>query len=780
MIDMFYQLKITLRNLRRDKFYSAINIGGSAIVLAAVILTFLWVRDELNFNRSFKNADRIYQLGDTSPLSLAPFVEQNIPEIEQACRTCNRFDLGVLNYGDEKFTLTDVYAVDYSFFSIFGINAIQGNLAKAFENRQSLILTKSLANRIFRDEDPVGKFILSDTYGILHVAAVIPDMPQNSSLQYKAILPFSFYTEEVSPYFVGGENWNNRFFTSYALVSGAGSIKVLEDKITRAVWAHLNLGAEFDAETWLKFSMSRFTTMHLYNSEGAPTGIKTVRLFSAATFFLLLIAAINYVNLVTARMVKRTKEAGIRKIFGSNRMRLFLQMMQEAGVLFVSALVVATILIYLLLPFYNELTGKQFRFDVLSPEIWLMYIVLFIVVSLLAGIYPAVIISKFKAVSLFSVHVSLPEKSFLRKGLVLLQFVFSTGLIFITVALGAQLQYIRDRDPGFTKENIFYVRMYQIKKENYATVKNELLQQSAISDVTATKMQINNSGWGITREWVTKDGLKQFGTNAFWGDYNMLDFFGIPVIAGRKFTSDTQPYGAYIINREMAEKLSWDEVVGRSIPLFNNNQSEIIGEVANFNFQSLHQPIKPMTIFYSLDDVDFLYVKTIQGRVGEAITAVANIWERYNAAYPFEVCFLDDEFYNMYQSDIRAGKLFTAFAIIAILISCLGLFGLVTYTAESKTKEIGIRKILGASVLSIVVMLTKKFLILVGIAMPIAFPPAYYLLEKMLQDYAYRIDISLWMFAAVGGIILVLTLLTVSRQAIKAATANPADAIKTE
>ena len=776
----FYQLKISLRNLRRDKFYSAINVGGLAISLAAVILTFLWVRDELNFNRSFRNADRIYQFGYGSPLSLASFIEQTIPEIEQASRTCNRFDLGVLTYGEDKFTLTDVYAVDYSFFSVFGISAIQGDAAKAFENRQSLVLTKSLANRIFKDEDPIGQFILSDTYGMLHVAAVIPDMPKNSSLQYKAILPFSFYTEVVAQHFATGENWNNWLFTTFALVSNSMDTKMLADKITRAVWAHLNPGVEFDTETWMKFSMSRFTTMHLYNSEGAPTGIKNVRLFSAATFFLLLIAAINYVNLVTARMVKRTKDAGVRKIFGANRLKLFLQMMQEAGLLFISALVAATLLIYILLPFYNALTGKQFQFDILSPTIWLMYFVLFLAVSLLAGIYPAVIISKFKAVSLFSAHVSLSKKSLLRKGLVLLQFIFSAGLILMTIVLGAQLKYIRDRDPGFTKENIFHVRMYHIKKDSYATVKNELLQQSAILDVTATRQLINDAGWGITREWATKDGPKEFGTNAFWGDYNMLDFFDIPVTAGQKFTSNSQQYGSYIINREMAGKLGWEDIVGRLIPLFNNNQREIIGEVANFNFQSLHQPIQPMTIFYSLDDVAFLYVKTVPGRVGEAITAVENIWTRYNAGYPFEVRFLDDEFYKMYQSEIRTGKLFTAFAIIAILISCLGLFGLVTYTAESKTKEIGIRKILGASVTSVVIMLTKEFLILVGIAMPIAFPLAYYLLEKMLQDYAYRIDISWWMFALAGSIIIVLTCLTVVWQAVKAATEDPVKALKTE
>ena len=774
-----YHLKIAIRNLRRNGLYSWINIGGLAVSLAAVIFTFLWVRDELSFNRGFRNAGRIYQVNYSSPLSLAPFIEQNIPEVERAGRTCSRFDLGVLTYGDDKFTLTDVCVADTSIFSIFGFDFIQGNAAKPFEDKNSLVITKNLAQRIFKDEDPVGKSIKSSTYGMLHVTAVISDMPQNSSLKYKAILPFSFYSE-INPELASMEDWGNWYFTTYALISNGVDAKMLGDKITHAVWSKLNPGEKFNPETWLQFSMERFVTRHLYSTDGTPTGIKNVRLFSMATLALLLIAAINYVNLVTARLVKRTKEASIRKILGSKRTGLFMQMMQESSVMFVSALAVATVLIYLLLPFYNELTGKQFRFDILSPVIWLIYIVLFITISLLAGIYPAVVISKFKSTGLSNTYTSVTQKFILRKFLVVTQFVFSIGLILMTLVLGAQLKYMRDKNPGYEKENIFYVRMHQIKKDNYITVKNELLKQSAILDITATRMPINDSGWGVTNEFACKDGSKRFTTFAFWGDYNMLDFFGISPSSGRQFKSDDQPFGGFIVNREMAGRLGWEDIIGQTIPLFSNERKEIIGEIGNFNFQSLHHSIGPMAIFYLLDDVDYLYVKTVPGKTGAAIAAVENIWKRYNDGYPFEIHFFDEEFNMMYQSDIRTGKLFTAFAMIAILISCLGLFGLVTYTAESKTKEIGIRKVLGASVSDIIKMLSKEFLILVGIAMLIAFPLAYYWLDKMLQDYAYRISIGWWIFALAGIITIALTLITVGWQAIKAATANPVEAIKSE
>jgi ABC-type antimicrobial peptide transport system permease subunit len=276
-----------------------------------------------------------------------------------------------------------------------------------------------------------------------------------------------------------------------------------------------------------------------------------------------------------------------------------------------------------------------------------------------------------------------------------------------------------------------------------------------------------------------KDGTKRFTTFAFWGDYNMLGFFGIPLLSGQNFTSGDPQFGGVIVNREMAGMLGWEDIIGLTIPMFNSPK-EIIGEMNNFNFQSFRQPIGAMAIFYLLEDVEYLYVKTVPGKTGEAISAVENIWKRYNDGYPFETHFLDEEFHKMYQSDIRTGNLFTAFAFIAILISCLGLFGLVTFFAESKTKEIGIRKVFGASVADIVIMLSKEFLILVGIAMVIAFPMAYYWLDRMLQDYAYRIDIGWWMFALAGIITVVLTVLTVGWQAVKAATTNPVEAIKSE
>ncbi len=776
---MFYNLKIMFRNLYRDGLYSIINIAGLAVSLAICILIILWVRDELSINRNFKNADRICTFGRNSPGNLAPFIEQNIPEVLHTCRVFSRLDLGVLSSGDEKFTESEICLVDSSFFSVFDPGFIKGDPALLFKDKYSVILSESLAKTLFNGEDPIGKSIQSDKYGIMHVTAVMADFPQNSSLQYRMILPFTLYPDVAAKIgYSDGKDWSNWYFTTYGLLAENVDLKALRDKMDRMVWKEVIPEEAYVPGTWLSIPIQSLTTLGLYDSEGAPSGIKNVRLFSAAAFILLLIAAINYVNLVTARLTKRAKEASIRKILGSGRIKLFLQMMYESGLVFVLSVILATILIFLLLPFYNELTDKQLQLELFSPSVLLIYLILAVVIILGTGIYPAFMLSSFKAGNLSGSATSVHGKSYVRKILVTVQFVFSIGLILITIGLGSQLNYLRQKDPGYTQENIFVTRMYNMQ-EHYSTVKNELLQQGTIPDVTATNIPVNDVWWNISRKWQCKDESKEFGTAVLSGDYNLLDFFNIKLLSGRKFTLEDHPHGGYIVNKQMAEKLGWPQVVGRTIPLYSDEESEIVGETDDFNFRNFHSKIGPIVISYSQGG-DYLYVKSAPGKSREAIAAVETIWKRYNEGYPFDYQFMDEEFDQMYKSDIRTGNLFNAFSLIAVFISCLGLFGLVTYTAETKTKEIGIRKVLGASVGNIVRMLSNEFLILIGIAMLIAFPVAYYWLDKMLQDYAYRISVGWWIFATAALIIIALTLLTVVWQAVKAATANPVNSIKSE
>jgi putative ABC transport system permease protein len=369
------------------------------------------------------------------------------------------------------------------------------------------------------------------------------------------------------------------------------------------------------------------------------------------------------------------------------------------------------------------------------------------------------------------------RKFILRKILIVVQFAFSMMFIIVAIAINLQLRFIKEIDPGYAKENIFSVPLRNMA-DHYDVVKQELLQDNTIADVTATNVPINSVHWCVGTNFTDENGEeKNFFAHVLWGDYNMPDFFNFPIIEGKRFSQDDKPLTGIILNDKALQQLNHKNPIGEPLQLFSNDM-RIIGVMGDFHFISLHEEISELAIMYNPTEIHYLYIKTFPEKPQQAIAAVETIWKRYNDGYPFEYRFIDDEFDIQYKTDIQKEKLFNAFAIIAIFISCLGLFGLITYTAQSKTKEIGIRKVFGATIANILEMLSKEFLILVGIAMLIAFPVAYFWLEKMLQDFAYRIAISWWMFALAAAVTIVLTLLTVGFQALKAAMANPVRAIQ--
>jgi putative ABC transport system permease protein len=491
----------------------------------------------------------------------------------------------------------------------------------------------------------------------------------------------------------------------------------------------------------------------------------------------LLIAVINYVNLVTARLVKRTKEVEIRKILGGSKIGLFLHMMQETMLMIFIALAVATLLIHWILPFYNELTGKQLLFDFSAPEIWTTYLGLFLVVSLSAGIYPALKLISFRSTGLGSFYQAMQSKFVLRKVLIIIQFVFSLIFIVMAITMNMQLRFMKEKDPGYERKNIFSLPLRNMV-DHYNAVKQELSQNNDIADITATNHPINSMYRGAMKTWTDENGEeKVFRAGVFWGDYNILAFFNIPVSEGKGFSQDDNPLSRLVLNTKAYEQLGDEYPIGTSFNFFAHDMM-IVGKINDFHFHSLREEIGALAVMYNPVEVNYLYIKTLSGKTQQAIMTVEKIWKRYNDGYPFEYRFIDGDFDNLYKSDIQKEKLFSVFALIAILVSCLGLFGLVTYAAETKTKEIGIRKTYGAGVRNIVEMLSREFLILTGIAMPIAFPIAYYWLNRVLQDYAYRINISWWIFVLAASVTIVLTLLTVGVQALRAAAANPVRAIQ--
>jgi ABC-type antimicrobial peptide transport system permease subunit len=770
-------LKTTFRSLRRNGVYTAVNIVGLAVSLTAAIFILLWVQDELSRNKCFDKAEQIYLYSYVAEKEPACFTI--FPDISQICVTGNsEIELGVLSreYG-EKFTTSDIYFADSAMFSFFNIKFLSGNAQQPFEGKNSIVLTESFAKQIFKDEEPVGKLINSHIYGIFYVTAVVADFPKNSSFNsYKGFLPVSFYPD--------WKDWQNRIATQVGSSRLDFNIYVRVAKNTDIKDLAINIWKErypkrafsFDPETDYYSKLIPIIDMHLYNYyKDEPSGIKKVKLFSSIILVLLLIAVINYVNLVTARLIDRAKEVEIRKILGESKFGLFMHMMRETMVMVFIALLMATIFIKLLLPFYNDLIGKQLEFSFANLEVWAIYSGMFVVVSLSAGIYPAMRLISFKPTGLSSFHQTVRQKFILRRILIVVQFTFT--LIFITVAtvMNLQMRFMKEKDPGFIKENIFYVPLHNMI-DRYDAVKQELLRENCIAEVTAINGKIAPVKWEIAYSFANEEGESVMFTSAFLcGDYNVLDFFKIPILRGSGFTPDSEPMYEAILNEKALKEMKIDDPVNAPVQVYY--AKKIIGEVSDYHHSSYHREIGNLLIMYNPIDVTHLYIKSYPGMQQEAIATVEKVWKQYNDGYPYNYRFIDDDFEVMYKPDIQKEWLFNIFAFIAIFVSCLGLFGLITYTTETKTKEIGLRKVHGASIKDIITMLTKEFLILVGISMFIAFPLAYFWLTKMLQDYAYRISLSWWMFAVAAIITVLLTALTVGFKALRAATANPVKAI---
>ena len=776
---MFKNIKTTLRNLRKNGIYSTINIVGLAISLATCVFIILWVQDERSYDQFHEDADQIYMAiahfnfdGNTmtAPIAsglFAPTAKENFGTVEDYCRTA-RWGAGFLRYDEVKSSAISCFYSDPNFFDFFDFPIVKGNSSNPLQNPNDVVINERLATQLFGDEDPVGKIAYIDNQErTIHVTAVMKNMPRNTSIQNVDMISL-FAIDTASYYNRILTSWDGCEFATYLKVRNGTDVVQLADQITSKQTVMQGIRS---------FRLQPLVNMHLYSDEGEPAGIKTVRLFQWIAIVILVIACINYVNLLTARASKRHREIGLKKIIGAKKLGLFSQLMGEAVLLFIIAIIIALLLNLCLLGVYNQLSGKDITFSLFDGKIWLTYIAMLIAITALAGIYPAYLLASYKTVNILQSVKSKTGNSSFRKILVVLQYTASTGLIVGTIVLGLQMKYIREKDMGYDRENVMMCSMINMH-QHFSTVKAELEKQTSILGVSAASENIMNvgSGHGFEKwEGRTSEGMTLH--TQLRVDTSFMSVMRFSLIDGPGFTPEITAERQYILNEAAVKTMGITDPVGKWV---DRPEWKIVGVVKDFNFESLHTDIKPLVMFNDPRYVWMLYVRTAPGKTHDAITAVENIWNQYNADYAFNYWFLDDTFNNIYKSDIVTGKLFSIFSIIAVLISCLGLFGLIVFTAEMKTKEIGVRKVLGASIFDIVNLLSKEFLVLVGIAILIAFPLAYYWLDNMLQSFAYRISIGWWIFAAAAIITIVLTLLTVSLQALKAATANPVKAIKSE
>ena len=778
--------KVALRNLLNNRVYSLINIGGLAIGIATSVLILLWVADELSYDRYHIHADRLYrtivqgQIADqavawpNSPAPFAGFVKSKVPEVESVTRF-NLIDKALFTYNNQPFQESDGAYTDPTTLTMFSFTFLEGNPATALDDPKSVVLSQTLAHKYFGDEPAVGQTIRFDNRQDLAVSAVYADMPENSHLQLTYLLPFELFVQNNG---IGEDNWDDFNYYTYLQLQEQASAGAVGNKIASLI-QELSGGDSFLTGIYLQ----PITDIHLYSDYDMDINgngdIQYVYIFSAIALFILAIACINFMNLATARSIKRSKEIGLRKTIGAIKSQLIGQFLGEAILYALIAAVVAAVLITLVLPIYNDLSQKSINFDLLDPRVIGFLLLIAVVAGVASGIYPALFLSSFDpAKVLKGAHQVGKGGGWARQGLVVLQFALSIILIVGTLVIDDQLAFIRNKKLGYDKDNTLVVPMSGEIKQNFNTFKAQLLQQSNILHVTSASQDltdVSSSTNGADWPGAPEDGLL---FNQLSVDQDFINTFGIQMVEGRAFSPERSTDStAFILNQAAVKLIGVDNPVGMSFSL-HGVEGKVIGVAEDFNFQSLRQAIAPMVLFVSPNWRNSLYIKVDPRNLSEALAATEATWKQMNPAYPFEYHFLNESFDELYRAELRTGELFNYFAFIAIFISCLGLFGLAAYTAELRTKEIGVRKVMGASVSSILALFTKDFILLILIALAIAVPISYYLMYTWLGEFVYRTEIGAMIFLIAAVFSLVVTLLTVGYQSVRAARANPVDSLR--
>jgi putative ABC transport system permease protein len=771
-------LKIALRNFIRQKGYMFINVAGLAIGVACCIMIMLWVQDELSYDRFHENADDLYAAtfsnGSTvTPTALSDFLKAEYPEVIHTSRYSGQ-GRTLLRYKDKEVYQEGGVMVDPDFLKMFTLRFLKGDPEKALDDPNSILLSEEVALKLFGTSDPIGQTL---TYNIsldMKVTGVFEDYPTNSHMRFLYLIPVAL----AMKYNKNFNTWEYNNIRTYVQLRKNTPSKSVDEKITDVVERHR-------PQDQRPLSLQPITRMHLnpFNHSGGT--IVYVYVFSTMAFFILVIACINFVNLTTARSTNRAKEVGIRKTVGAFRTQLIRQFFSESVILTLVASALAIGLVFLLLPMFNNMTGKTFTWELLIEKTIVLGIFgIIFLTAISAGSYPSLMLSRFQTVKVLKGRLPSGKKGvLLRKALVVLQFSLSILLILGTLMIFRQVHFLRERDVGYDRENIVYFGIGARFRQNFDTIKTELLSNPGVLNVTLTDIApyrwMSNAGVGdVHWEGKTNQQVKMVMTSV---DYDYLETFGLKMAQGRFFSREysTDASDAYVINQAAARAMEMDDPIGKNLRVWDLSK-RIIGVVEDYHFESLHNKIIPMAMRIDPNWYNQLCVRISPHRIPDTLAFLENKWKEVYPEYPFEYRFLDDTIQSQYRSEQAIGKIVTVFTVLALFISCLGIFGLSSYTAEQRTKEIGIRKVLGATVSSIVKHISKEFVILVIIANVIIWPLAYIIMNRWLQSFAYRISIGWWTFVLAGIAVLVVSLLTVIWQIIRAATANPVDSLRYE
>jgi len=773
-------LKIAFRNLTRKKGFSFINITGLAIGIAICILIMLWVQDEYNYDKFNEKSDQIFRVlysylanGETrqhwrTPPPMARTINEKYPDIKDAARFHNEGSV-LLGVGDKKLKVQAGYT-DNSIFNIFTLPFIQGSSDHALNNPNSAVISREMAEIFFPDQDALGKVISINNDIDLTVDGVLAEVPAESHLEFDFLMQFSRLPEVMG--YGGEDDWGDFGFNTFLLLNPNASIAEVEKNINVCI-------DEIFPELKRKFYLQPLSNIHLYNLDGSPGMMLYVYIFSSIAGFILLIACINFMNLSTARSMQRAREIGVRKVVGAVRSQLKVQFLSESILMAFLSLILAIVFIELLMSAFNELTEKQLIFNIFNSEMLLSLLGITLFTGLISGLYPAFMLSSFKPVSVLK-GSRRAGSSIFRKILVVLQFTLSIILIFSTIVVSKQMNFIRSRNLGFDKSNVVYLPLNNIFYEKSDAFKTELMKNPDILNVTRTSSQLGlGPKWSMgIQDWEGNEGQQEINVPLISCDKDFLKTFGLEMIAGDFYTKDS--YGddeefEWILNETAVKTAGITDPVGKSF-----HDGVIKGVVKDFNFRSLHSTIQPLALLAIPEWDNYVAIKISGNAIPATLEFIEKVSNEIAPEFLFEYNFLNDEFDNLYRAEIRLGELFNYFAFFAVIISCLGLLGLSSFMIQQRTKEIGIRKVLGSSNTQVVQLLSTDFTKWVILANFVALPLAYFIMNKWLYGFAYKTDISFLVFITAGGSTLLISFFTICFQTIKAANTNPVNALKYE
>ncbi len=795
-------IKTTFRNIKNKKFFSFINIIGLSIGISACILVGLYINQDLSYDQFNTNIDRIYRahfkiqrtydlfIQAQTPAKLGETLKKNYPEIENFTRIyfCGKT---LIEYSNVKYFESNLAFADSSFFDIFSLESVAGKSKEFLKEKNTILLTLSAKKKYFGNENPIGKSLVLNGKHNFKVVGIIKNLPENSHFKFDMLASYSSLENLSEAIYLN--QWGATFGSyTYLLVNKHFDLKSFEKKTENFFQAHTNVRS---GGKW-SFSYIPLNDIHLkshLSDEIEPnSSISRILLLGSIAFFILLLACINYINLSTARSVKRLKEIGVRKVLGAFKKQIIIQFLCESVFIVSVAFLFSILIVLLILPSFSFFAGAEVKIDSLFQFPGFVYAILTIFfIGIFAGLYPAFFISSYKPINIIKNNTfnpsSMKSSNLLRKGLVVLQFIISISLITATIIVALQNNYMQNFDMGFRKDNMLVISAYGNLKNNYSTIKNELLNVNGI--VSATACQSSPIGqYGMDTECKPGgyDSQEAFAIHVKSVDKNFMNQFDVEFVAGSNFNSNfnSQENNSMLINEKMVKVLGYDDpkdVIGKSFFIsLNGYNPKVIGVVKDFHYSSLHNELRPQVFLFIPRWFSEFVVKVNSTNLDKTLNDIGKIWQKNFPEYPFVYKFLDESIDAMYRAESRFASLIYVFSFVAVFIACLGLLGLTSIITELRKKEIGIRKVLGASTVSILKRITKEFIFLVVFSILIAYPFTYYFVNKWLQNFAYRINLTIWPFLLAGLMGLIVAMLTVSFYAFKAAAANPIDSIKYE